>query len=276
MKRLEDQVVLITGSTDGLGLGTARVLAMKGATVLLHGRDGTKLQKVERDLTRETGNVKIHSYLADLSSLAEVQRLASEVQQNDRLDMLINNAAIGFGDPKQGRQLSQGGCELRFAVNYLAPYVLTNLLVPWLLRSVPSRIVNVASLGQEAIDFENVMLDKGYSGVRAYRQSKTALIMFTFDLAKRLRADRVTVNCLHPATYMDTNMVREAGIEPHSSVRSGIEAVMHVAASPDLDGVTGRYFDRLQEARAIAQAYDPEARTKLRMLSERLTGVALT
>jgi NAD(P)-dependent dehydrogenase (short-subunit alcohol dehydrogenase family) len=276
MKDVKDQLALITGSTDGLGKGTARTLAGEGASVLLHGRDRAKLDRTAKEIAQETGNKKIEVYLADLSSLAEVRSLAADVQSgHDHLDLLINNAGIGFGAPGAQRALSRDAYELRFAVNYLAPFLLTNLLVPMLQRSSPSRIVNVASMGQETIDFGDIMLTKGYSGVRAYRRSKTALVMLTFDLAERLRKDGVTVNCLHPATYMDTNMVREAGIRALNSVQTGIDALMYVAASAKLDGVTGRFYNQKEEARAIRQAYDPDARKELHRISEELTGVKL-
>ena len=277
VKDIKDQVVLITGSTDGLGKGTAWAMAERGAYILLHGRDKVKLERTLNELRRATGNERIRTYRADLSSLAEVRHLAAEVQSdNEHLDLLINNAGIGFGRPNAPRELSRDGHELRFAVNYLAPFLLTNLLIPCLRRGSPSKVLNVASLGQETIDFEDVMLTKSYSGVRAYRQSKTALVMFTFDLAERLKEDGIAVNSIHPATYMDTNMVREAGIRARNSVRTGVNAVMHVATSSELEGITGRFFDQKEEGRVIAQAYDLNARNELRRFSEELTGFKLS
>jgi NAD(P)-dependent dehydrogenase (short-subunit alcohol dehydrogenase family) len=275
MKNMVDQLILITGSTDGLGKGTALALAKKGATVILHGRDRAKLELTKDEIRRATGNTRIESHLADLSSLAEVRRLAVEVQyDHDHLDLLINNAGIGFGEPGAARELSRDGHELRFAVNYLAPFLLTNLLVPCLRRGAPSRIVNVASAGQEPIDFTDVMLTSNYDGIRAYRRSKTALVMFTFDLARKLANEGITANSLHPGTYMDTKMVREARIEPRNSVQVGIDAVIYLATSQEIDGITGMYFNRKEEDRAIAQAYDERAREELWGLSEKLTGLA--
>ncbi len=272
MKDIVGQLILITGSTDGLGRGTALALAERGAAVILHGRDRAKLERVEGEVRRATGNKRTEGYLADLSSLAEVRRLAAEVQDDhEHLDLLINNAGIGFGEPGAERELSQDGHELRFAVNYLAPFLLTNLLIPCLQRGAPSRIVNVASAGQEPIDLNDVMLTRNYDGIRAYRRSKTALVMFTFDLARRLIDDGITVNSLHPGTYLDTKMVREARIVPRNSVQIGIDAVIHLATSPDLEGITGRYFDRKDEARAIPQAYDESSREELAKFSEKLT-----
>src|SRR6185312_4372882 len=166
---------------------------------------------------------------------------------------------------------SADGQELTFAVNYLAGYLLTRLLLPVLVRSAPARIVNVASVGQYPLDFDNLMLTRGYSGMRAYAQSKLAQVMLTLDLADELRDSGVTVTCLHPATYMDTTMVRGAGVKPVSTVEEGAAAVMRLAVSPELEGCTGEYFDGLRPARANAQAYDPDARQRLAKVSAELT-----
>src|SRR5439155_8915912 len=147
-------------------------------------------------------------------------------------------------------------------------------LQPLLVASAPARTVNVSSAGQAPIDFDDVMLEHGYDGVQAYCQSKLALVMFTFDVAEELRESGVTANCLHPGTYMPTKMVLAAGGTPRDSLETGVRATARLAAAPELAEVSGRYFDRLTEARAHTQAYDGEARRRLRELSERLTGVA--
>jgi NAD(P)-dependent dehydrogenase (short-subunit alcohol dehydrogenase family) len=278
MRAIDQRTVLVTGATDGLGRALALELASRRASVLLHGRSATRLGDTGDEIRQATGGERLGSYRADFSSLVEVRRLAQDIERNhDRLDLLINNAGIGFGPPGGSRELSADGYELRFAVNYLAPFLLTRLLMPLLERSAPARIVNVASAGQVPVDFDDVMLDAGYDGVRAYRQSKLAQVMFTFELAGRLAAageEAVTVNALHPATFMDTKMVHEAGGAPMSTIDDGLEATLALALSPDLDGVSGRYFNRLQEARADPQAYDPDARRRLWQLSEQLTGAA--
>jgi NAD(P)-dependent dehydrogenase (short-subunit alcohol dehydrogenase family) len=246
--------VLITGATAGLGRQLADDLAGRGWTVLAHGRDERKL----RDVPGEP-------YVADLSSLDEVRRLAAELRARDGdLDVLVNNAGVISGE----RRLSADGYELTFAVNYLAHFLLTLELLP----RVRTRIVNVSSIGQSAIDFSDVMLERGYSGMRAYSQSKLAQILFTFELAERLGADGPTVNALHPATLMDTQMVRSSFGRSMSTVREGADATLRLIADPELDGVTGRYFDGVRESRADPQAYDAEARRRLWELSERLTG----
>jgi NAD(P)-dependent dehydrogenase (short-subunit alcohol dehydrogenase family) len=158
-------------------------------------------------------------------------------------------------------------------VNYLSGFLLTRLLLPALRHGHPARIVNVASIGQQPIDFTDVMLTRGYSGLRAYRQSKLAQIMFTLDLAQELADTQVTVNCLHPATFMDTGMVRQSGIVPTSTVAEGGDAVFHVATAPELAGQSGLYFEGKLPGRAQAQAYDPEARAQLHALSLALVGL---
>ena len=195
MRPLADQTILITGATDGLGKALAAELAATGARLLLHGRDDRKGADTVRDIQHRTRNAQLHWYRADLSSLRETADLAQRVTDTcGQLDTLINNAGIGFTSPGDGRRVeSQDGHELRFAVNYLAPYLLTRHLEALLRRSAPARVVNVASAGQEPIDFGDVMLERGYDGVRAYRQSKLALVMFTLDLAAELAGSGVTV-----------------------------------------------------------------------------------
>jgi NAD(P)-dependent dehydrogenase (short-subunit alcohol dehydrogenase family) len=263
------KTALVTGSTDGVGRMVAKRLGEAGARVLLHGRDQERGNRGVADILRSGGTAEFLA--ADLGSLAEVRRLAETVRERtDRLDILINNAGIGTAGA--ARQISADGHELRFAVNYLAGFLLTRLLLPVIRQSAPARIVNVASAGQQPLDFADVMLMRGYSGARAYCQSKLAQIMFTIDLADELAGTGVAVNALHPATYMNTTMVRRAGVTPISSVEQGAEAILNLAASSDLAGCSGRYFNGLREARADAQAYDAPARQRLRAISLELTG----
>jgi NAD(P)-dependent dehydrogenase (short-subunit alcohol dehydrogenase family) len=274
MRPVDEQTILVTGATDGLGRALARELAARGALVLLHGRSTQRLEATRREIAEATGGDRLRTYQADLASLEQVRRLGREVDgQQERLDVLVNNAGIGGDGP---RRESADGVELRFAVNYLAPFLLTDLLLPLLRRSAPARIVNVASVGQAPIDFDDVMLERRYDGLRAYRQSKLAQIMFTFELAERLRAageSGVTVNALHPATLMDTKMALETFGYAMSTVQDGVEATLRLVVAPELDAVSGRYFDRLRESRADPQAYDAEARRRLWRLSAVLTGV---
>jgi NAD(P)-dependent dehydrogenase (short-subunit alcohol dehydrogenase family) len=269
---LPGATVLITGSTDGVGRLVARRLAATGARVLVHGRSDGKGHDTLAEIRRETPAARVEYYRADLASLDDVRRLTDEVASaHDRLDILINNAGIGFGPPGGRREISLDGHELRFAVNYLAPFLLTHRLLPTLRRSVPSRIVNVASIGQAPIDVDDVMLVRQYDGTRAYGQSKLALIMFTFDLAATLQGTGVTANAIHPATLMNTKMVEESGYPPHSTVEEGADAILHVATSPELEGLSGRFFDGQRETRAHAAAYDAHRRQRLRTLALELT-----
>jgi NAD(P)-dependent dehydrogenase (short-subunit alcohol dehydrogenase family) len=268
MRPVDEQTILVTGATDGLGRALAGELAARGATVLLHGRSEKRLE----DTRRELGNDRLWTYLADFSALDDVRRLAEAVERDhERLDVLVNNAGVGAAR-NGSRQVSEDGYELRFAVNYLAPFLLTKLLLPLLRRSAPARIVNVASAGQAPIDFDDVTLERGYSGSRAYGQSKLAQIMFTFELAEQLRAEGagVTVNALHPASLMNTKMVFESFGYTMSTIEDGVESTLRLAVSPELEGVSGRYFDRLREARPNEQADDPVARRRLWQLSEQL------
>jgi NAD(P)-dependent dehydrogenase (short-subunit alcohol dehydrogenase family) len=272
MAELDGQVVLLTGATDGLGRALAAELARDGATVLVHGRDPERIADTVREVTEAAGAGRVRSYQADLASIAGVRALAEQVIASEpRLDVLVNNAGVGATVPGDGaRQESADGYELRFAVNYLAGYALTRLLLPLLRRSAPSRIVNVASVGQQAIDFDDVMLTRDYDGMRAYRQSKLAQILFTFDLAAELDPAEVTVNALHPATFMPTKIVTGVRL---STIAQGVEAVQRLVAAPVGETGTGRYFDRLDESRANDQAYDADARRRLRELSDKLTGL---
>ena len=270
---IENKTVLVTGSTDGVGRLVARRLADQGARVLIHGRDRPRGEQLLNEIRAATRGSA--AFLpADFSSLAEVRRLADTVRQEcDRLDILINNAGIGSGGSAGQREVSQDGHELRFAVNYLAGFLLTRVLLPLLLLGEPTRIVNVASLGQHPIDFDDVMLMRGYSGSRAYAQSKLAQIMFTFDLARELDPEAVTANCLHPATYMATTMVRQSGVTPVSTVEEGAQAILNLAVADELDRRSGEFYNGLRPAKANPQAYDGTARARLRALSLQLTGL---
>jgi NAD(P)-dependent dehydrogenase (short-subunit alcohol dehydrogenase family) len=272
LRSIEHTTALVTGATDGLGRSVARDLAGRGATVLVHGRSARRGEEVVDELTNATGNDRIRLYLADLASLRQVEALAADVARDHaELHVLVNNAGIGAGLPEgRERQESVDGYELRFAVNYLAGYVLTERLLPLLRRSAPARIVNVASLGQQAIDFDDVMLTRGYDGWRAYQQSKLAQVMYTLDLAERLPADEVAVNSLHPGTFMPTKIVTSELEHTVDTLETGTRNVVRLAVEPIPDGVNGAFFDRETEAGADPQAYDATARRRLQEISDRL------
>lgn len=266
---LTGKTALITGSTDGLGKEVARQLGALGAFVIVHGRNAERGEEVVAAIRAAGGEAAFHR--ADLASLESVSAFAAGIlERYDRLDLLINNAAAVSG---QERQTSADGHELAFAVNYLAHFLLSYRLLPLLEASAPARIVNVSSLGQTPIDFADVMMERSYNPGDAYRRSKLAQIMFTIDLAAELDASKVTVNSLHPARSMNTARVINGGFEPLSTVEEGAEATMQLAVSPELAGRSGLYFNGLNEANANAQAYELEARAKLRELSFRLTGL---
>jgi NAD(P)-dependent dehydrogenase (short-subunit alcohol dehydrogenase family) len=270
MARANGKTALITGSTDGVGRVVAERLGQDGWRVLVHGRDRARGEQVVSAINAGGGPAEFLQ--ADISTFAEVRRLADAVQRTtEHLNLLINNAGIGSGGPQGTRQTSADGHELRFAVNYLAGFLLTDLLLP--LLSAPARIVNVSSLGQQALDFTDVMLTREYSGIRAYRQSKLAQILFTIDLAAELEGSGITVNALHPATFMNTKMVRDFGT-PRSTVEEGALAILKLASSAEVEGRSGLYFNGQEEARADAQAYDPQARQRLKRLSFELTGLS--
>jgi NAD(P)-dependent dehydrogenase (short-subunit alcohol dehydrogenase family) len=259
VRSVEEQTVLVTGSTDGHGRAVAAELARRGASVLVHGRNADQVERVAGEIGAARGLV------ADLASLDEVRRLAGEVEE---LDTLVNNA----GTYAVERTESADGYELTFAVNYLSHFLLTGLLLPKLRG--PARIVNVASLGQAPVDFDDLMFERDYEAFTAYAKSKLAQVLFTVELADRLDGRDVTVNALHPATFMDTNMVRGSGGRAMSSVEEGRDATVRLVVDPALDGVSGHFFDGTHESAPHGQASDPDARRRLWEESERLTGLA--
>jgi NAD(P)-dependent dehydrogenase (short-subunit alcohol dehydrogenase family) len=258
-RRWEGRTALVTGATSGIGLHTVERLAGEGATVLVHGRSPARVDAQVAEL-RGRG-ARVEGLVADLASMAEVAGLArAALALTGSLDVLINNAGIGFGRDRAQRELTADGFELRLAVNYLAPFVLTHEL---LARRAPLRaIVNVASIGQEPIDLGDLQLARSYDGVRAYRRSKLALIMLTFDLAEGYPA--VASNALHPGTFLDTGMVRAAGIAPMGPASRGADTTVHALAAALERHVSGRYFDEERPAHADPQAYEPATRRALR------------
>ena len=262
------QVVLVTGSTSGLGHELATRLGAMGMYVIVHGRNRERGMAVV-DAINSAGVGSARFYRADLASFEQVREFGEAVLRDyERLDILINNA--GIASAPDGRALSEDGHELIFQVNHLSHFLLTRMLLPRLIESAPSRIVNVSSGAQQPIDFDDVMLENGFSGGRAYAQSKLAQVLFTIDLAEELEGKDVIVNALHPATYMNTPMITRGGGTPRATVGEGADAVMQLVTSPDIG--SGGYFSGLNRRRANAQAYDEEARAKLWRLSEELTG----
>ena len=262
-------VILVTGATSGLGREVALRLAASGAHVIVHGRDSARGAEVVQEIT-QAGKGSARFYAADFALPAEIRQFAERILRDySRLDVLVNNA--GIGTVPADRQLTEDGSEIRFQVNYLSGFLLTRLLLPRLLATTPSRIVNVSSLSASPVDFDDVMIAKNFSPMRAYGQSKLAQVMGSFDLAQELEGKGVTVNALHPATLMPTGMVAKAGYQPQSTVDEGAKAVLQLVLAPNLG--TGQFFVGLVPARAHQQAYDAEARAKLKRVSEELTGL---
>lgn len=259
------RVVLITGSTGGLGRETALALARGGDHVIVHGRNVERGNALVAEIHSE-GKGSARFYRADFGSLDEVRNLATSVLADyDRLNVLVNNAGI-FSPHQDERRLSEDGYELHFQVNYLAGYLLTSMLIPLLEASAPSRVINVAS-AQSPLDFDNLMLEKGYSGMQAYLQSKLAQIMMTFSLADALYGRGITINALHPSAFMNTDMVVEAGFTPESSVETGRDALLRLIND---DAGTGKFFYVSEEDTVIDQAYDKDAVAHLMKISDAL------
>ena len=263
------QVVLVTGSTSGLGREVALRLGAMGWHVIVHGRSQERgLEVVDEINSQGPGNARF--YRADLASFDQTREFGESLLRDyERMDVLVNNA--GFGSAPNERLVSEDGHEFRFQVNYLSTFLLTHMLMPRLRSSTPSRIVNVSSLAQSPIDFDDVMIENNFSGGRAYGQSKLAQIMFTFDLDQELDGTNIMVNSLHPATYMPTGMVLRAGAQPRSTIDEGADAVMQLVVSDEIEG--GQFFRGLVPAQANAQAYDMQARASLKALSRELTGI---
>ncbi|MDK1326504.1 SDR family NAD(P)-dependent oxidoreductase [Arthrobacter sp. zg-Y1143] len=264
--------ILITGATDGLGKALAFGLSgHSGIRLVLHGRSPERLEKLEQELTG--GPADIITVQGDLAELAQVARLADRIRGlADDISVLINNAGVSAG---HARQLSADGHELCFAVNYLAPFLLTKRLLPLLLASAlragaPARVVNVASLSQTSLDFDDLAMAHGYTRQRAYSASKLALVMAGMELAERYDPGVLTVNSVHPGTYMPTKMLDSPELSI-DSLDTGVRSTLRLAFAPELSHITGRFFDRGTETNAHPDAYRSELRTELWEISNELT-----
>lgn len=254
-----NRTAMITGATAGLGRSLARQLAVAGFELVVHGRDTHKLETLAAEI--QTIGRPVRTVRADITEPGEIAEMAGRVQRTaDRLDVLVNNAAVGGGVDPTRREENSHGHELRLAGNYLAPYLLNRSLVPLLAATPGARIINVASIGQAPIDLSDLGFTRGYHGVEAYCRSKLALIMDTIDLAAELESSDVTVNSVHPAHLMETRMVRDSGLTPVTTADDGMLPVLRLALDSAVAPTTGRYFDRLDVAEPHAQSADAAVR----------------
>lgn len=281
MTIMEGRVCLVTGSTSGIGKEIAAGLAGMGATVVLAGRSREKCEAAVQEIAAHGVPASQLSYfVADLSLQESVRQLAKEFIDNyDRLHVLVNNAGVFV----QKRELTADGIERTFAVNHLAPFLLTNLLLDRLKAGAPSRIVTTSSIAHRGakMDFDDLQMSKSYGGIRAYGQSKLANILFTRELASRLQGTGVTANCFHPGAVR-TNLVRGSGYGLvwgaasvfFTSPEKGADTAVYLASSGEVEGVSGEYFVKRKQAKASDPAYDSDAAEMLWEASEKLTGLA--
>jgi NAD(P)-dependent dehydrogenase (short-subunit alcohol dehydrogenase family) len=275
---LEGKICLVTGSTSGIGKVTARELAKQGATVVLVSRTRAKGEATQTEITQATGNPHVELLVADLSLLADVRRLASEFQHtNSHLHLLVNNAGCAYPT----RTLTSEGLEATLVVNYLAPFLLTELLLDTLKASAPARIVNVSS-AQHAnahIDFDNLQGEKKYGNLSTYNQAKLAVLLWTYELARRLKGTGVTVNALHPgitATNFPSGMtgVLAWGMKLSKPLlltpEKGAQTTLYLATSPEVEGVTGKYFVKSHETKSSNDSYDQTVGARLWEVTEQL------
>jgi retinol dehydrogenase 12 len=280
---MENKVVLVTGVTNGIGLESAKALAVLGATIVGVGRNPQKCADTAAQITRTTGNSKVEFLVADLSVQVQVRQLAETFKQKyNRLDVLLNNAGSYFAK----REVSKDGIEMTWALNHLNYFLLTDLLLDVLKTSAPARIVNVSSSAHtmtRGIHFEDVEYKQGYSSWTVYGQSKLANVMFTYELARRLARTQVTTNTLHPgfvATGFGHNNsgFMGAGINALQKIAArkpeqGAETSVYLASSSEVEGVTGKYFSDSKEARSSAASHDVDAQKRLWELSEQMVAV---
>lgn len=276
---MKGKVCLVTGGTSGIGLETAGGLAELGATVIITGRNEEIGQQIVQDIKARTGNGFIELLISDFSSQKEVHKLADQIKNRyDKIDVLINNA--GLYQPEH--TLTKDGVEMTLAVNYLAPFLLTNLLLDLLRKGNPSRIINVSSSFHKGgkLFFDDVNFNENYSGMQAYKNTKLALIMFTYKLARELKGQGITVNTVHPG-IVKTNLPRQRefyslllkAIPFFITAKKGAETSVYLAHSAEVKDNTGKYFVKKKPRKTKPITYDKEIQNKLWELSKELTNI---
>jgi retinol dehydrogenase-14 len=281
---MDGKVVLITGGTSGIGKAAATALAGMGANVVITGRNEERGKQALQEIRQESGNDGVELILADLAVQDEVRRLSEEFRKrHGRLDALVNNAGLVLSQ----RTETTDGIETQLAINHLAPFLLTNLLLDLLKESAPSRIVTVSSDGHRwgKIDLDDLQSRKRYRGMQVYGTTKLANIMFTYELAERLEGTGVTANCMHPGG-VNTNFGNNQGgpmsllfrlFKPFMRTpEQGADTLIYLASSPEVEGMTGKYLVERQVKAASDAAYDETTRKKLWEASEELTGLRVT
>jgi NAD(P)-dependent dehydrogenase (short-subunit alcohol dehydrogenase family) len=278
------RTVLVTGGTGGIGKATAVGLAVLGAHVAITGRDRDRTAGAADDI-RAAGGGKVDVFVADLSSQSEVRRLADAVLQNlPRIDVLVNNVG-GYWDT---RHVTADGLERTFALNHLAPFLLTRLLLDRLKQSAPARVVTVSSHAhrQGRIDFDDLQGERSYSGARAYNQSKLANVLFSYELARRLQNTSITANALHPGVVSTSFGADDpSGVQRllvplmrpfMKSPSQGATTSIYLASAPDLEQMTGRYFANSKPKNSSQRSHDQAAAARLWQVSDELVGLAAT
>jgi retinol dehydrogenase-14 len=277
---MDGKVILITGGTSGIGKAAATALARMGAEVVVNGRDREKGERALQEIRDKSGSVKVYLLLADLALQSEVRRLAEEFEaSHERLDVLINNAGLIL----RRRTETPDGIETTLAINHLAPFLLTNLLLRLLKRSAPSRIITLTSEAerQGKMDLEDLQSKRRYGAFRIYGKTKLANIMFTYELADRLRETGVTANCVHPGSVNTEFGKNERGVvllfrmfKPFMrSPEKGADTIVYLASSPEVEGMTGRYFSDREVVSSSEESYDRTLWKRLWEASEELTGL---
>jgi NAD(P)-dependent dehydrogenase (short-subunit alcohol dehydrogenase family) len=279
---MNGKVCLVTGATSGIGAETAKQLARLGATIIVHGHNAEKSAATVTRIRQETGNASVEFMLADLSSQQDVRQLAQQFKSKySRLDVLINNAGIVMVRRKE----SVDGIEMTCTVNHLAPFLLTNLLLDTLVASAPARVVNVSSAVHEQgkINFDDLQMKRGYNGLAAYNNSKLANLLFTYELARRLTGTRVTVNALHPGAVRTNLVARNGGIfkwlvQPLFNLQAiseeqGAQTSVYLAISPEVEGVTGKYFGKCKVWQSSSASYDEVVQKRLWLVSAEMVGL---